>query len=174
MSATPFFISDLHISHKNILHFSPERQGPTIEDHDRWIVTQWNSVVKPKDIVYVLGDVVFDKLKLPLLSQLRGNKILIRGNHDKFDTLEYLQYFSAVHGMIKYKEFWLTHSPIHPQELRGKVNVHGHVHNQSIPDDRYVNVCVEALNGTPLSLDQLRDLVKSRNIPPAPANTIDL
>lgn len=156
MSPQIFFISDLHIGHKNILNFSPCRYGENINEHDRWIIAQWNSVVRPKDIVYCLGDVVFDINKIEMLNELNGQKMLVRGNHDKFPIEVYLKYFNNIYGMLGYKGFWLSHCPIHPDELRGKRNIHGHVHNSSIPDDRYINVCVEALNGVPISLDQLR------------------
>lgn len=45
--------------------------------------------------------------------------------------------------MVKYKNLWLTHAPIHPDELRGKKNVHGHCHGHILNDKRYINVCVE-------------------------------
>ena len=151
-----FFISDLHLGHKNILNFSPCRFGRNIDEHDEWIVSQWNSVVNKKDLVYVLGDVCFSGDKLNLFREMNGNKILIRGNHDRFQTSLYLKFFSQVYGIIKKYDFWISHAPIHPQELRGKRNIHGHVHSNSIPDERYINVSVEALNAVPVSLEDLR------------------
>jgi calcineurin-like phosphoesterase family protein len=78
-------------------------------------------------------------------SELPGKKILIRGNHDTLPTLAYLHYFDEVYGLLKYKEFWLSHAPIHPDELRNKINLHGHVHYATIPDKRYFNCCPENL-----------------------------
>lgn len=159
-----FFISDLHLGHKRILEFSPNRGGITVDEHDEWIVTQWNSVVQKRDLVWVLGDVCFDPEKLYLLSAMKGQKYLVRGNHDKMDFRYYLNHFRDVYGLVKKYGFWLSHAPVHPIELRGKRNIHGHVHNKSVIaedgglDERYINVCVEALNGVPMSLDQLRGL----------------
>lgn len=162
--STPRFIGDLHLGHKKIVEFSGPLRGnvTTVDEHDEWIVKQWNKVVSKTDIVYVHGDICFDKEKLPLLDRMKGRKILLLGNHDQFDLSDYQKYFEKIHGFMKYKGFWLSHSPIHPAELRGKVNVHGHVHHNTIADPRYINVSVEALNGMPIRLDELRDLVEKR------------
>lgn len=154
-----FFISDLHIGHRAILKYSSAyRYGDNVDEHDLWLVTQWNSVVKSKkDIVYVLGDICFDKKKLWILDKMEGIKYMLPGNHDLFDYELYRSYFEKIIGFKKYREFWLSHAPIHPQELRGRKNIHGHVHANSIPDDRYINVSVEALNGTPITLEELRE-----------------
>lgn len=143
-------ISDLHIGHKSILKFRKCPKEWTLDDHDAWIVRAWNKVVGKRDTVYVLGDVCMDKSKLPMLKLMNGNKILIMGNHDQFPLEEYQKYFSKIHAFRRYKGYWLSHAPIHPQELRGRKNIHGHCHDYLIedpytglPDSSYINVCVE-------------------------------
>lgn len=157
------FISDLHLGHENIMKFSSEhRAGSDITEHDAWIVERWNSVVRPKDVVYLLGDVAFTPTGLTSIARLNGRIKLLRGNHDEFSTAIYSELFDdLLPGLFKYKEFWLSHCPIHPAELRGRRNIHGHVHHKSIPDDRYINVCVEPLRGAPISLDQIRSAVEA-------------
>ena len=162
------FIGDLHLGHQNIASFSgPQRGGITnVEEHDAWIVERWNSVCSKNDLVWVLGDVCMDREKLPLLKRMKGNKHLILGNHDEFALDVYKPYFNKIHGFLKYKGMWLSHAPVHPDELRGKVNVHGHVHNNPItaydevhnrlyPDPRYICVSVEQVGGQPLALDEI-------------------
>lgn len=169
-----FFISDLHLGHKKILEFSPMRGGTCNHSHSDWLVDQWNSVVGKRDVVWVLGDVCFDKNHLKYLKKMNGHKHLILGNHDEFSFEVYRQYFNKIHSLVKYKGFWLSHAPIHPDELRGKINIHGHVHNKTISittpyyndlmrsdDNRYFNVCVEANLGVPVSLESI---IKQRNI----------
>ena len=161
------FISDLHLGHKAIHIFSGKERGgvTSVEEHDEYIVKQWNSVVSKNDLVYILGDVCFDEDKLPLLKKMKGNKHLILGNHDKLTLDKYKPYFNKIHGFMKYKgAAWLSHSPIHPQELRDKWNIHGHVHQKSVPDYRYINVCVEALNGQPISWNDLLLIMEKRRI----------
>lgn len=151
-----YFISDLHLGHKNILNFTKgHRFGTSVDTHDFALVSQWNSVVTNRDTVWVLGDVCFDIEKMPLLEEMNGNKKLVLGNHDKFDIGVYLKYFSKVAGLVPYKGYWLSHAPIHPNELRGRKNIHGHVHLSSIEDERYINVCVEMSAGVPRTLEQL-------------------
>jgi calcineurin-like phosphoesterase family protein len=153
-----YVISDFHFGHKNILKYSGEfRGGSTSEEHDEWLINQVNSVLKKNDLLYVLGDVAMEREALHKMKRIRaGNRILVRGNHDIYDTKEYLEYFSTIQGMISYKgTFWLTHCPIHPNELRGRYNIHGHVHQNSIDNSRYINACVEMTYGVPQSLDDL-------------------
>lgn len=150
-------ISDLHLGHKNILRYSGAlRGGTTPEEHDAWIREQWNSVVRKGDLVYVLGDVAMTSEALAQLRSFKGQKKLVRGNHDVEATQEYLKYFDQVYGLLSFKgTFWLSHAPVHPAELRGRLNIHGHVHQNSIPDARYINACVEMSYGVPQSLDDL-------------------
>lgn len=162
-----FHISDLHLGHK--LMVKPEltmhRCGSDdIEHHDEWIVEQWNKVVKKQDLVWVHGDVCFDKKKLPLLKKMYGSKHLILGNHDEFPLKDYEMYFNKIHGFWKYKGSWLSHAPVHPNQLRNKWNIHGHVHTATIPDLRYFNVSVEALKGIPISRETIELMMIERRI----------
>lgn len=154
-----YIISDLHLGHKNILKFSgPLRGGATWEEHDLWIMDQWNSVVTKHDFVYLLGDAAMNREALEKVKRLKGNKVLVRGNHDVYNTRTYLEYFQEVYGLHHYKRvFWMSHAPIHPTELRGRFNLHGHVHQHSIDDSRYINCCVEMTYGVPQNLDDLYD-----------------
>jgi calcineurin-like phosphoesterase family protein len=162
-------ISDLHLGHKNILTFSgPLRGGTSPEQHDEWVISQINSVVKKCDLLYILGDVALDRESLKKVSRIRGQKILIRGNHDIYSTQEYLQHFQQVYGLVSLKgTFWLSHAPIHPQELRDRYNIHGHVHQHSVlledgtPDPRYINACIETTYGVPQSIDDLMEKYKN-------------
>jgi len=85
-----FIISDTHFSHENILTFNREdgqkvRPGfSSFEEMDEYIVNKWNSVVKPQDKVYHLGDVVMKKRYIDVVKRLNGRKRLIMGNHDIF------------------------------------------------------------------------------------------
>lgn len=159
-----WIISDLHLGHKNILKYSGQfRGGTTSEEHDAWLIDQINSKVKKGDLLYILGDVAFDEQSLDLVKKIKGMKILVRGNHDVLATQKYLEYFQQVYGLWKYKgTFWLSHAPIHPDELRGCLNIHGHVHQNSIKDSRYINACVEMTYGIPQSLDDLFETQKDQ------------
>lgn len=161
------FISDLHIGHKQIAEFSGQFRGgvKSMEEHDEWIVEQWNSAVSKHDVVIVLGDVCFDAKKLPLFKKMKGSKHLLLGNHDKFSANKYLPYFDKIIGFQKYKGMaWLSHAPIHAGSLRNKFNIHGHTHEKSVPDWRYISVCVEMVYGKPILWEELVAMMEQRRI----------
>jgi len=160
--STIFFISDQHFGHDRdfILNRFDSITFSCIEDHDEFLVEQWNSVVNKRDSIYVLGDVAVNKKYLKYFDRMKGQKQLLMGNHDSYVTEEYLKYFRRIRPAFKHKGFWLSHIPIHSDSLRDKMNIHGHVHKRNVKDPRYINVCVEALNGVPLSLDGAKILEK--------------
>ena len=158
--ANVWFGSDFHFGHKNIQKF---RHFVSSEEQNReMILKDWTDHVTKRDVVYVLGDAAFTMDSIDAFKSLPGKKILIRGNHDLLNTSVYLKYFDEVYGLLKYKEFWLSHAPIHPDELRGKVNIHGHVHYASVNSNRYFNACVEntrdVVGRSLISLDEVREI----------------
>ena len=167
MSRT-FLISDTHFGHHNILSFkrkdgTPLRPYNSIVDHDEEMIHNWNKTVSTQDKVYHLGDVgflSFTKLAL-VLDRLNGTKVLIKGNHDHFKVSQYQQYFKDIRAYHILDKFILSHIPIHPESLsRWKANIHGHVHANTYPDERYINVSVEAINYTPVDFEAIRERYK--------------
>ena len=154
-----FFIADLHLGHKNIIGYNRPEFNNLEEMHEA-IVDRWNAVVRPKDVVYVLGDVAFGKQNIHYMAQLNGRKHLVLGNHDTCDIKEYQLYFDHIWGCIGYKNCILTHIPIHPQQFyRFTVNIHGHVHHedqQLMKDWRYFNVCADHTNLTPVAWEDIK------------------
>lgn len=160
-----YFISDLHLGHKRILEFEPNlRFGNTVDEHDTILIERMKSVCNNKrDILYICGDVAMDKDKLQLLHEIPARKILVRGNHDVYSDDAYRLVFDAIVGFFCYKGHWVSHAPIHPHELRGRRNIHGHVHRNSVLnstgvgyDPNYINVCVENCEGRPINFAEIR------------------
>jgi calcineurin-like phosphoesterase family protein len=169
MSAEIYAIADLHFGHKNM---AIKRGFASVEEHDQHIIEKWNSVVKKHDTVWILGDIAMEKKQYySLLDSMKGFKKVVLGNHDLPQHVpELLKHVNSVCGMFtKFNGIILSHAPIHPDELRGNVNVHGHVHEKSIYrdihfsngdveyqlDKRYVNVYCDAINFTPVNLKEL-------------------
>jgi calcineurin-like phosphoesterase family protein len=119
-----YLCSDLHIGHVNIANYRKEVTSEA--DNRELIKSHWDKKVTKRDLVWVLGDAAFTEEAIDWIGQLNGEKRLVRGNHDILPTTSYLRTFSEVYGLFKYKKMWLSHAPVHPQELRGKVNLHGH------------------------------------------------
>jgi calcineurin-like phosphoesterase family protein len=185
-------ISDTHFNHTNILKFTDSNTGELIrgarfsstKEMDEHMVEQWNSVVKPGDKVYHLGDVMFGDREYfqKLWPKLHGQKRLIVGNHDDIKYLSSGGFFSKVHMWRMFPEFGLllTHVPVHKSSLKRQwvsredynffeywwrrykfrnktmLNVHGHIHQNPSPEGPYRNVSVEAINYTPVNIEELR------------------
>ena len=154
-----FIISDLHFGHRNMAF---HRGFQSVEEHDQHIIDCWNNVVNKGDTVWVLGDISMEKAtEYHKLGLLKGYKKVVLGNHDMCKTshnTEMLKYVNAICGAVtnKGKGYILTHIPIHEFELqRFKKNIHGHVHENTINDKRYVNVSCEVVNYTPQLLSDL-------------------
>jgi len=177
MSET-WFTSDIHFGHRRVLQFEPvNRPFQSLEDMNVTIIHNWNKLIGPADLVYVLGDFAFNREGLRLAKVLHGRKKLILGNHDIFSTADYLEYFDSLHGaLFLNRVLALTHIPIHPNEFgyRSGVNVHGHLHGKLVtkgpyqdPDERYFNACLEQNNMKPFHMDEVMkraQQVKQRHI----------
>lgn len=137
--------SDLHFGHRNIGKYRADIGLDTSQKNEDAICDEWSSLIKKRDIVYILGDAAFTENAVDLYQKLPGTKYLIPGNHDNLPMTSYLRAFDKVMGCISYKRFWLSHFPIHPLELRKRPCIHGHVHTETIPDSRYINVCCDHL-----------------------------
>jgi calcineurin-like phosphoesterase family protein len=161
-----YFIADLHIAHRNICKYRPQFSTP--QEHDEHIISNWNKVVKKKDdIIWVLGDFLIHNDKYDMASivkRLKGIIRVITGNHCHIPYYYDLN-IPMANGLLKKYGYWISHAPIHPLELRGHKNVHGHIHYKMIEDNRcinnildsrYINVCCEHVNYTPISLDEIR------------------
>lgn len=150
-----FFTSDLHIKHKNIVKFTNRSADTTQETHDEWLVKVWNNQVNAGDLVYHLGDFSFSndlKFLFDYVSRLNGQKILIKGNHDREETLDLLVKLGFIQAWYHYKEVQLLdqkvktvlfHFPIvswHKQSY-GSIHLHGHCHgNLSVSKGRMLDV----------------------------------
>lgn len=151
-----YVIADLHFGHKNICNFRKISGIDCELSHREYLIAQWNSFITKRDKIYVLGDAAFNEEGLESIARLNGAKILVKGNHDNLHASEYLRYFNDVEALVKHKDSWLSHAPLHPEELRGRINIHGHVHYATLKDERYRNVSVENVRyHTPAKLMQV-------------------
>lgn len=172
MSRNIWVVSDTHYNHEKILTFYDYkdrrvRNFDNVDQMNECILDSWNSVVKPGDIVYHLGDVFFgdqEKFKKDW-PKFNGSKRLIVGNHDDIKFLSSGSFFKKVSMWRMFPEFglMLSHVPLHVSSLwRGKdatnplFNVHGHIHTMESPEGGYKNVSVEAINYTPVNIEELR------------------
>lgn len=76
------FTTDLHLGHRLV---SKLRGFDCTEAHDEHIIAVHNSVVKPDDTTWFLGDFTLKRLRevAHLIKRMNGVKYLILGNHDR-------------------------------------------------------------------------------------------
>lgn len=160
-------ISDTHFGHANMIKFEPEARGhyKDIQEHDLDLLARWNSVVRPEDTVWHLGDVYFQR-GWEVLPHLNGRKKLVLGNHDAGKEEVLMRHFYKIFGVANYGDCILSHVPVHPYQLvkRYKKNIHGHMHSkrvmhegegECIVDERYVCVSAEHTDLKPVLLQQV-------------------
>lgn len=133
-----YFTSDLHLGHKAI----PKYRTPfaTMEEHDDFIINKILALGK-RDILFVLGDFLFDGPHyddyITRLSEKKCRIKVVMGNHDSMKLYKE-DIFEVQLPLFSYKNHWISHCPIHPQEMRNRAgNIHGHLHLERVIDTRY-------------------------------------
>lgn len=167
-----YYMADLHLGHKNIMRLS-NRPFSSVEEMDKTIIDNINSIIKPEDDLYILGDFSFKSGKNPVeyLKQINCKKHLIIGNHDGIilSNNEARKQFVEITNYKRIDDngrmVILCHYPIAEWDgyFRGSYHLFGHVHNNfTNPWYKYMsslencfNVGVDVTNFKPVTLDQL-------------------
>lgn len=204
-----FFTSDQHFGHSNIINLA-KRPFNDIDHHNKSLINNWNSVVRPGDIVFTLGDFIFlqrdnyanqCKIVDEIFSQLNGTIHWILGNHDPkikniYDPntssqqiMDYIYNKKYCQSISHYKEIYIDDSDIEytPQNKGrqciilshypyitwnksryGSWMLYGHVHNHlpDNPDLLSLDVGVDCHNYTPISYEQVKELMSKKNFTP--------
>lgn len=125
-----FFVADTHFDDENLRMYE-NRPFADAASMNKAIIENWNSVVSDDDEVFLVGDVGNGKY----ISELKGRKYLIKGNHDVLSNEEYRKMgFAEVYDYpIVYNDFWLvSHEPMYICRNMPYANIFGHVHNNPI------------------------------------------
>lgn len=175
-----FFTSDTHFGHSNIIKYC-QRPFNSAEHMDEVLISNWNEVVSPKDIVFHLGDFCFgsDKEWIKILQRLNGTKYLILGNHDlkKIANSSQIQdYFADINMQMRVvvdkQKMLLNHYPFlcfeggyqNVWQLFG--HVHSSKHSTGLDKERLVHlfptqydVGVDNNNYRPVSFAQVSQII---------------
>lgn len=168
-----FFIADLHFNHENIIRLC-NRPFNNIIQMNKELIKKWNDKVSDEDTVYILGDFCFKMSKqdaINILKQLKGKKILIKGNHDRyagqrdFDScfekvVDYLQIIQNKQQII------LSHYPIidYAGMYYGAKMIYGHIHDKYIPHKNMYCVSVECINYEPVTIEEIEKIYKDKEM----------
>ena len=164
--------SDLHFSHNREFIYRP-RGFENIEEMNEAIIENWNKIVKAKDLVFILGDIMLgnNDIGITCLERLNGTFSIVRGNHDTDTRIKLYRESDKVmevNDAYYYKygkyHFYMTHYPCLTGNLEKEsltqmtLNLHGHTHSQKkfFYDLPYCyNVGMDSHNCSPISIDQI-------------------
>ena len=133
-----FYIADGHYGHANCIFFD-NRPFKSVEHMNAELVRRWNEAVAPGDIVYILGDMFWCKTTeaIEVIKQLNGQKILIKGNHDRVRDAEFVKCFAKICDYLEVEDgedgmdhIILSHYPMpcFKNHFYGWKHFYGHVH----------------------------------------------
>lgn len=164
-----YFTSDYHLGHDNIREYC-NRPFKTVEEMNTKIIERHNSIVKPEDTVFFIGDFCFKggsqgspSKAEEYKKRLNGNFIFIAGNHDRNNSLK-TPIKNLVVECFGITAF-LTHRP-EDINFQYKYNFVGHVHqNWKIREEKLpyfpesttlvINVGVDVWDFHPVSIKTL-------------------
>ena len=181
-----WFTSDLHFRHRMV---AAKRGWNDVDAHDGMLIVKWGAVVKPQDVVWVLGDVGLGRESeiLAQVAKLPGRKRLVSGNHDPvwpghrgihrhhrlwLEHFETVQPFATIN--LSGHRVLLSHFPYrgdgenfredrHTQyRLRdeGRWLIHGHTHGTERLHGRMIHVGVDAWNYEPVPVGTVQRFIE--------------
>lgn len=172
-----WFISDTHFGHSNIIKYS-NRPFASVHEMNEVLITNWNALVKPNDVVWHLGDFAFmpsNKFN-NLIDRLNGKINIVLGNHDKAITKNKCLNTTKI-SIQNYAELKVNNNLIvmfhYGQRVwnkshHGSIHLYGHSHGSLPPYGKSVDVGVDCKEITheyrPISLEEIEFFMSKRTI----------
>ena len=179
-------ISDTHFLHTNIIKYTNRPAN-----FNELIFKNWNNLVSDDNLIIHCGDFSagvgrikdgFKKLEKITLN-LKGHKILIKGNHDYFPKQTYEDWGFEVCDYFIFDKFIFCHYPLiiaeymdtltknfikKIKQIKEKNNIpfviHGHKHSKNYPNyPNHYNVCVERIGYKPILLSEIKKKLEGKD-----------
>ena len=156
-----YYISDLHFGHANAIKFDARPFGD-VEEMDRVMIERWNETVCDDDVVYIVGDFCYRSGRSAAwyLSQLKGHKHLVVGNHDwlTLKDTKAMSMFASVNNLLEVddgeRHAVLCHYPMAEwrNSRRTAWHIYGHIHTSRNRIYEFMRTLDRALNaGAPVN-----------------------
>ena len=173
-----WFTADTHFNHENVIEYSA-RPYRDIEHMTEQLVTNWNNKVSNGDTVYHLGDFALSfgakhrELISQLLGRLKGQKWLIKGNHDRKEVTDNALWTKV----LDYHELKVDRGGEHKQRIvmshyamrvwnqchRGAWMLHGHSHGNLVDvGGKTMDVGVDCRGYAPVSIEDVAAFMETR------------
>lgn len=168
--AQPWFTSDTHWGHKNIIRHC-DRPFSSIEEMDELLIQNWNAHIEDNTTIYHLGDFSFRAsvdYAQEVLGRLNGRIHLVVGNHDHKDVLKFSRWESVSNlKSIKYhkQKIILCHYAMRSWDgkHRGSWHLFGHSHGQLMDRGKATDVGVDCWDYRPVSFWELHEFMAARD-----------
>lgn len=146
-----YFTADLHIDHP---WMSCTYRGFTDQmSHDDHIIKMWNDTVDPGGVVVVAGDIFWHDYNIDVImriwNSLNGNKIIVKGNHDRWlkkAKLDFRRIYEKTLVINEHKQHFVAcHYPMGSWNRKkyGAWNLHGHSHGKYLPVQGQLDIGVD-------------------------------
>lgn len=164
-----FFTSDTWFGRVNILELRNRSEFKTITEMDNKIITNWNKLVKPNDIVYVCTNFTTDPHSLAKAARsLNGHIMIINGgenqallemieqNKEEYPNIEIL--YEQIYPLVEYDAI-VSPYPLKdwPGKETGTLNIHGYTNTLKDIDivDGSINVSIDLWEYCPVEINRL-------------------
>lgn len=169
-----WFTSDWHLGHKNIIRFDG-RPFSSIEEHDKAIIKNTMSVLKPGDRFFYLGDFALTgpgpmRGYLETLKSSGAELYFIKGNHDKNDTIKLYKQYGTFLGQQENVNCGEQHIVLNHFKLciwdrchHGSWHLYGHSHGRAehFQIGKSFDVAINAHGYQLWSIDEVSEKMKT-------------
>jgi calcineurin-like phosphoesterase family protein len=158
-----FFTADTHFGHNNIIKYC-NRPFKNSDEMDEVLIFNWNNIVNHSDTVYHLGDFA---LRNPneYIKKLKGNVILIPGNHDKHETITLFKHvYHLTTIKIENKFITLCHFALRVWNKShfNAWHLYGHSHGTLESIGKSHDVGVDNCNYAPVSFEKIKEIMETK------------
>lgn len=185
-----YFTSDLHFGHVPILTFC-DRPFIDVDEMKHKLLSNINAVVRPTDLLYILGDFSFlpADYNVEIIRSINCPVVLIRGNHDHSARIKKVP-FAEVHDeldiqlgkhivTLSHFPYWIDSGT--GSEIAGSGNqpdrykdrrpkdvglwlLHGHTHDKGRVrrEQRMIHVGTDAWQYSPISQDDVIAMINNQ------------
>jgi calcineurin-like phosphoesterase family protein len=172
MSGEFFVTSDTFFSRPSIIDIA-KRPFSSVEEMNAIMVENWNKAVKPNDVIYHLGNLVWNPVAgEEILKQLNGKIYLIQGDYDDAAVNIAKHFINKLYilpdSILNETTFncVLSHWPL--AEWAGKdkglFHIHGHTLNKmktDLNEMNRINICTDNWNFTPQPIEETLSMLKN-------------
>ena len=157
-----YFTADEHYGHENIIKYC-NRPFKNADEMDRELIKNHNEIVGDSDTVYHLGDFTLapKNIAYQYLDKLNGNHIMIRGSHDMWMDSGYKE---IIYLRIDGQLIVLCHYAMRTWQAShyNSWQLYGHSHGTLEGIGKQFDVGVDVHGFKPISLDLVKEIMKSQ------------